>query len=108
MGLYNERKVKAFNSYGLLPPGTGSEIVPAAALEELLNLMTALHGCVMAKEYETIFQVDVHPMVQTLFPDAVLIFQNDKAPSLVNKFQVGSIKNRLRSNSSHGVPNHQI
>ena len=39
-----------------------------------------LHGHVTARDYVTILSDQLHPMVQTLFPDGDAVFQDDRAP----------------------------
>ncbi|GBM56079.1 hypothetical protein AVEN_123218-1 [Araneus ventricosus] len=42
--------------------------------------MTTLQGHIKARDYVNILAVQVHPMVQTLFPNDDGVFQDDKAP----------------------------
>jgi hypothetical protein len=39
-----------------------------------------LHGRITAREYMDILGKQVHPMIQTLFPNNDAVFQDNKAP----------------------------
>ena len=45
-----------------------------------LGLIIPKHDRVTANDYDAIFGDQLHPMIQTLFPDGGAIFQDDNAP----------------------------
>lgn len=70
-----------------------------------------LHGHTLADKYERVLQDQVHFLVQTLFPNDALIFQEDNAPVHIAKINQGwfiLITTRMKTNTFHSLPNHQI
>lgn len=60
--------------------GGGSVMIWAAISWNSLGPAVALHGRVNAQAYLSILADQVHPMVQTLFPNGGAVFQDDNAP----------------------------
>ena len=60
--------------------GGGSVTVCAAISWHSLGPLLVLDGRVTAKDYQTILENHVHPMVQTLYPEGGAMYQDDNAP----------------------------
>lgn len=60
--------------------GGGSVMVWAAISWHSLGPILVLDGRVTAKDYRTILEDHVHPMVQTLYPEGGAVYQDDNAP----------------------------
>ena len=74
---------EAFDIDCLVPTvkhGVGSVMVLGAISWNGVDPLVVLRGRINAEKYCTILGDHLHPMVQTLFPDACPIFQDDNAP----------------------------
>ncbi|GBM19795.1 hypothetical protein AVEN_208664-1 [Araneus ventricosus] len=74
---------QAYSTDCLLPRvkhGGGSVTVWAAISWFFVGPTFTSQSHIKAKDYVTILADQVHPMVQTLFPNGVGVFQDDKAP----------------------------
>ena len=59
--------------------GDRSVMVYAAILWHYLGHILVLDGHVTTKDYQTILEDHVHPMVQTLYPEGGAVYQDDTA-----------------------------
>jgi hypothetical protein len=56
--------------------GLGSNIVAQYSFGPIITI----HGLITAREYVDRLRNQVHPMIQTLFPNNDAVFQDDSAP----------------------------